>query len=143
MGGMIPLRPFLLAVLSGLLLSCDDTARAENAPESASTLVQSDTYPALACYQRARDRTTLSPYDAFVLCRGAASVAPATCYEQATSALVLSYQALALCRCATTTAPIDCFLQAQSSTTLAQPQIIELCAATVTERLYADCTPVR
>lgn len=100
-------------------------------------------FPALGCYQDARSRTMLSQYDAYLLCRGAASAAPVACYERATQSAVLTYQALALCRCAADAGPIECFERAQSSTLLGQNEIIELCSATVNQRVYQDCTPIR
>ncbi|MDI1481317.1 hypothetical protein [Polyangium sp. y55x31] len=112
-------------------------------PQNAALLpVQAeDPFPALGCYQRARDRTMLTQHDAYLLCAGAMSDAPIACYERASAGLLLSVQAIELCRCAESLAPIECYERAVQGTTLTQPDIIGLCSATAMQRLYPNCTP--
>ncbi|MDI1429402.1 hypothetical protein [Polyangium sorediatum] len=100
-------------------------------------------FPALGCYERARDRTLLAQNDAYLLCIGATSDAPIACYERASAGLLLSAQAIELCRCAESLAPIACYERATQETTLTQPAILALCSATAMQRLYPNCTPVR
>ncbi|MDC3961059.1 hypothetical protein [Polyangium jinanense] len=139
------------AALVASLASCERDAptisrEPEGAhPQNAAFLpVQADeAFPALGCYQRARERTLLTQYDAYLLCAGATSDAPIACYERASAALLLSAQALALCRCAESVAPIECYERASRETTLTQPEIVALCSAASMQRLYPNCTPVR
>ncbi|HVK70632.1 MAG TPA: hypothetical protein VM694_39530 [Polyangium sp.] len=100
-------------------------------------------FPALGCYERARDRTLLAQNDAYLLCLGATSDAPIACYERASAGLLLSAQAIELCRCAESLAPIECYERAVRQTALMQPDILALCSATAMQRLYPNCTPVR
>lgn len=104
--------------------------------------VQADqAFPALGCYERARDRTLLTQHDAYLLCAGALSDAPIACFERASAGLLLSVQAIELCRGADSTAPIDCYERAVRETGLTQPAIIGLCRAAALPRSQPDSAP--
>ncbi|MDI1447772.1 hypothetical protein [Polyangium sp. 6x1] len=147
-------RALLGAALVASLASCERDARTisssselRGARPLAAALVpvqaEEESFPALGCYERARERTLLSQNDAYLLCLGATSDAPIACYERASAGLLLSVQAIELCRCADSLAPIACYERAARQTTLTQPAILALCSATAMQRLYPNCTPVR
>ncbi|MDI3284406.1 hypothetical protein QHF83_13980 [Polyangium sp. 15x6] len=139
------------AALVASLASCErDAPTISREPEGArpqnATLLPvqaEEPFPALGCYQRARDRTMLTQHDAYLLCTGATSDAPIACYERAAAGLMLSSQAIVLCRCAESLAPIECYERAAQETTLTQPDIVALCSAASMQRLYPNCAPVR
>ncbi len=98
--------------------------------------------PALVCFERADQETTLSNDDAYLLCQGAGSAAPVDCFLRAKNELVLGdAQRIALCRCATTTEPVECASQAKRRTTLSDDRILGTCAARSAARLADDCSP--
>lgn len=101
-----------------------------------------DQSAALACFQKARDQTLLGQGNAFLLCRGAVSTAPADCYERGEDETGLTRRELFdLCRCARSTEPVTCFERAERETFLETRQIIQLCSPIVTLNLWPSCFP--
>jgi hypothetical protein len=115
---------------------------AQRAPAGGSAPAANGQNAALSCFQRARDQTLLGEGNAFLLCRGASSTAPAECYERADDQTHLSRRELFdLCRCARSTEPVNCFQRAERDTFLENRQIIQLCSPIVTLNLWPSCTP--
>jgi hypothetical protein len=82
----------------------------------------------IQCFLRA-EGTGLAGMYARQLCVGAATLAPAVCFEQAAHQIGLSdLQAVQLCRMATSTAPAQCAAQLDT-TLLANDQLVSYCAA--------------
>lgn len=104
---------------------------------------QAPQFGALSCQERARTQTLLGESDAFLLCRGAHSDAPAACFERARwDTTLVNTQIFELCRCAESVEPVACFVRAKQTTFLTDPQITVLCSATSLHNLWPTCAPI-
>lgn len=126
---------------SDVTVGAPEVARAQLVPAGGEGQLR--TSAALGCFQRARDNFRLGEGNAFLLCRGASSAAPAECYKEADDRTLLSSSDLFdLCRCATSNEPVECYQRAQRETFLEDRKIVQLCSPITTFDLLPSCARI-
>lgn len=121
--------------------SCGDTSGERDAPaiERTSGWGVSGAY---ACVRRVRQLRPIVHRQAFLLCQGARSTAPAECFYEATRRyFLMEDQAILLCRCAKTVEPVRCFRQARVGWGFLDQDAVEVCSPTVQLGLLFNCRP--
>lgn len=97
---------------------------------------------AYACIERVRRLRPIVHRQAFLLCQGARSTAPAECFHEATRRyFLLEDQAIVLCRCAESVEPVRCFRQARVGWGFLDQEAVEVCSPTVQQGLLLNCRP--